>query len=60
MCPACLTTAALIAAGATSAGGLTAFGLKKLRALAGVKAAVPNPQPGAKTNGTRTEDRVTR
>ena len=32
MCPACLTAAALIVAGATSAGGLTAFAVRKLRA----------------------------
>lgn len=32
MCPACLTTAALVVAGAASAGGLTALGVKKLRA----------------------------
>jgi hypothetical protein len=31
MCPACLTTAALVLAGTTTAGGLTALALKKLR-----------------------------
>jgi len=31
MCPACLTTAALVLAGATSAGGLTTLAVKKLR-----------------------------
>src|SRR2546421_5426163 len=31
MCPACLATAALIVAGATSGGGLAAFAMKKLR-----------------------------
>jgi hypothetical protein len=31
MCPVCLTTAALVTAGASSLGGLTAFAVKKLR-----------------------------
>ena len=35
MCPACLTTTALVLAGATSAGGLTALALKKLRGRSG-------------------------
>lgn len=30
MCPACMTTLALIAAGSTSAGGLAVFGLRRL------------------------------
>jgi pimeloyl-ACP methyl ester carboxylesterase len=33
MCPACLTTTALIVAGATSTGGLTAFAVATLRSL---------------------------
>ncbi len=37
MCPACLTTLALIAAGTTSTGGLTALAIKKLPATAGEK-----------------------
>ncbi|MGH9396061.1 MAG: hypothetical protein ACRD18_04345 [Terriglobia bacterium] len=32
MCPACIATLALIVAGATSTGGLTAFAVKKLHA----------------------------
>ena len=32
MCPACLTTAALVIAGVTSAGGLTTLVVKKVRA----------------------------
>ena len=32
MCPACMSTAALMAAGATSAGGLTALLVKVFRA----------------------------
>jgi hypothetical protein len=31
MCPVCLTNAVLIAAGATSSGGLTAFAMNKFR-----------------------------
>jgi hypothetical protein len=31
MCPACLTTLALIVTGSTSVGSLTAFAVKKLR-----------------------------
>jgi len=32
MCPACISAAALLAAKAAAASGLTAFGVKKLRA----------------------------
>jgi hypothetical protein len=35
MCPACFTTAALMVAGTTSAGGLTAFAVRKLRGRRG-------------------------
>jgi hypothetical protein len=35
MCPACLATAALIVAGATSGGGLAALAIRKLRGTAG-------------------------
>jgi hypothetical protein len=31
MCPVCLTTTVLVVAGATSAGGLTALAVRKLR-----------------------------
>jgi hypothetical protein len=41
MCPACMTTAALIVAGTTSAGGLTAIIVRTLRAKAG--ATMTNP-----------------
>ena len=37
MCPACITSVALVVAGATSAGDLTALGVKKLRAKTGAK-----------------------
>ncbi len=45
MCPACLTTAALMVAGATSTGGLTALVVKNLRAKAGAKKGDPKPKP---------------
>jgi hypothetical protein len=41
MCPACLTAAALLAVKAAAASGITALGVKKLRASA------TNPTPGA-------------
>jgi hypothetical protein len=44
MCPACLTTMALIVAGATSAGGLTARAMQRLRAKIGAKIIDPTPQ----------------
>ena len=37
MCPACITTVALMVAGATSTGGLTALVVKRLRAKTGAK-----------------------
>ena len=37
MCPACLTTVALIAAGASSTGGLTALVIRALRAKSGAE-----------------------
>jgi len=37
MCPACITSVALVVAGATSAGGPTALVVKKLRAKTGAK-----------------------
>jgi hypothetical protein len=62
MCPACITTVALVAAGAGSTGGLTAFlarALHRKRAAAaasaersaessdGASVVVPQPQPAA-------------
>jgi hypothetical protein len=46
MCPACLATAALIVAGATSGGGLAALAIKKLRGTAGATEADPTTQTG--------------
>ena len=37
MCPVCMATVALVAGGATSAGGLTALVVKKLHAKNGAK-----------------------
>lgn len=45
MCPACLTTAAIMAAGATSTGGVIALVVKKIRTLKG-------PPPLAKPKRT--------
>jgi hypothetical protein len=41
MCPVCITTAALIAGGVTSTGGLAAIAMRKL----GGKNALENPRP---------------
>jgi hypothetical protein len=51
MCPACLTTAALILGGATSTGGLTALVVKKLRAEIGAN----SPNPTTEFKGDRDE-----
>jgi len=45
MCPACLTTVALIAAGASSTGGLTALVMRTLRAKSGAENADLQPKP---------------
>jgi hypothetical protein len=52
MCPACLTTAALVVAGASSAGGLTALVVKKLRTRALPKVIVTVRTRGALTLAT--------
>jgi hypothetical protein len=41
MCPACITSMVLVVAGGTSAGGLTAVVMKKLRANTGAKSNDP-------------------
>ena len=48
MCPACLTTAALVATGATSAGGLNALAVAVLRGRTGASG-----QRGDRKRGTR-------
>jgi len=45
MCPACLTTVALIAAGASSTGGLTALVMRTLRGKSGAENANPQSEP---------------
>jgi len=45
MCPACLTTVALMIAGATSTGGLTLLAAKKLRARLGAGKPDPKTKP---------------
>ncbi len=52
MCPACITTAALLVAGATSAGGLTALAMKKLRAKTGGKIIDPTTQTAGEQHGS--------
>jgi hypothetical protein len=52
MCPACITTAALIAAGATTTGGLTALVVKKLRAKTGAKSIDSKTQTKGEQNET--------
>jgi hypothetical protein len=49
MCPACISAAALLAAKAAAAGGLTAFGVKKLRSVAKPKTHTPYPKTGGRT-----------
>jgi hypothetical protein len=53
MCPACITTTALLVAGAGSAGGLTAFVVTKLHRKTGENAGqtggtaeIEKPEPG--------------
>jgi len=52
MCPACLTTAVLIAASLTSTGGLAAIAIRKF----GVKSAVDNHPASTPSNLTREEN----
>ena len=48
MCPACISAAAWLAAKAAAAGGLTAFGVKKLRSTAKPQTDLRHPR---KTGG---------
>lgn len=45
MCPACITTMALMIAGATSTGGLGVLVARKFRAKTGAKDGAPQSQP---------------
>ena len=52
MCPACLANSALLAVGATSAGGVVSLVVKKLRAENGAK----NINPKTQTEGVQDEN----
>lgn len=52
MCPACMTSVALVVAGATSAGGLTALVVKNLRAKTGAKSIGQATQISGGQNGS--------
>jgi len=56
MCPACLTTVALIAAGASSTGGLGALVMRTLRGKSGGENAEPQPPPAIGPPGAMTND----
>jgi hypothetical protein len=51
MYPACIATVALMVAGGTSTGGLTAVVVKKLRAKTNVKNIDPKTQTKGETDG---------
>ncbi len=57
MCPACIATLALIAAGATSTGGLTALVVHKLRANRGAKKTGAKAQTKGENHGS-SENRI--
>lgn len=59
MCPACLATAAMIAAGATSTGGITALAVKKLLAKRGEKSRKPKTRSEGELNAPA-ENRIPR
>lgn len=50
MCPVCLANLALLAVGATSAGGAAAFVVKKIRAKNDAKNTNPETQTGEEQN----------
>ncbi|HEV8613711.1 MAG TPA: hypothetical protein VGQ73_09365 [Gemmatimonadales bacterium] len=52
MCPACFTTVALIAAGASSTAGLTALVIRALRAKSGAESADRQSEPEIEPCGT--------
>lgn len=56
MCPACLTTVALIAARASPTGELTAFVMRTFRLRSGAENAEPQPQPAIEPPGAVTND----
>ena len=57
MCPACLTTLAIIAGGATSTGGVVAFVGKKLRSKKSAATTLSRqPKQRGHANGIQTEE----
>jgi hypothetical protein len=54
MCPACMTSIALIAAGGSSAGGLTVFAMTKLRAKTGASGSPRNTDSEGDSSGSTT------
>ncbi len=52
MCPACMATVALMVAGATSAGGVTALLMKKIHANTRAKNAGPTIQTQGEQHGS--------
>lgn len=50
MCPVCITSMALMVAGGTSAGGLTALVVKKLRGKSSAKKVLPQPKSQEKSS----------
>jgi len=59
MCPACLTTVALIAAGASSSGGLGAFVVRTWRGKGGARNPGPRSGPEIEPGGTAESDAAT-
>ena len=55
MCPACIATMALICAGATSTGGVSALAIRKLRAKTGARA-----NPATQTGENKEENKMSR
>jgi len=53
MCPVCIVTLALVAAGATSVGGLTTLVVNKLHAKTGANSIGLATQTGGEQNETR-------
>lgn len=60
MCPACIAAAALAGAKLASAGGLAAYGVKKLLATNDLPASAPNPTPSTGDCNETAEHRIAR
>ncbi len=59
MCPVCLSTVAMIAAGASSTGGLTALVMRTLRPKSGAENADQQPKPEIEPCSTTESYRAT-